>query len=163
MTREQQIRAAMKELDGSGRAEIEQALTLIAEERTSYERAEKTKSALNKIASAMHRAQQALERLPPPTREEIGNPPFEHYKAAAIQRKASEKRSRDHTKLIAAREAQCLLLKFGYPDNTTRLDRWYRLAAVLYGDRKANLSWQCRKLKKERKRARSSKLSFLTI
>lgn len=157
MTRAKQIKLALKELGGAGRAEIELALDRIATERVAWERARQltatdTKKALNKIASAMHRAQQALNRLPQDLRDELGYSGFATCKDACETLRCHKRgRSGDHMKMVAAREAQKLLRHFGLRVSTTRLGQWDSLSAALYGDPRQRFSVQFKKLEKERK------------
>ncbi|MBR1170705.1 hypothetical protein [Bradyrhizobium liaoningense] len=166
MTREKQIRAAMKELGGRGRDEVVQALDNIAEKRALRERrllrtTMETRKALSKIASAMHRAKQGLNKLPPEIRDELGLPDVDQYKTASIKILREKRgRSGDELKMIAAREAQRLLTHFELPISTYRLGPWDRLSAILYGDPKQYFSVQFKKIRREKKNAQGSKLSF---
>ncbi|PPQ16619.1 hypothetical protein CV770_25210 [Bradyrhizobium sp. AC87j1] len=153
------MRAAIKELGGSGRDEVLRALKAIADERLVWERslqrsAVDTRKALAKIASAMHRVHLAHAKLPMEIRQELRLPDFEPYRAACNRiRREKRDRSGDYMKLVAAREARKLLVHFGFRVSATRLGQWDKLAAALYGDRRQRFAVQFKKLEKERKSA----------
>lgn len=147
MKREQQIRAAVKLLDDRGRVAVERALYKMEYEKTNIHEVIKRqqspdfKRALCGLLSALRRARKWQDKLPYEFQNEFAD--LKKYeegceRALALAPIAKPKRD-EFKKRLAVREAHDLLLQHGYKPSKTRHKQWYRLSAILYGNRSANL------------------------
>jgi hypothetical protein len=106
--------------------------------------------ALRQLKSALHRARIARDRLPSGL-EQGAFAELENYEALCAEWLAmlpSGKPKRSNNKgVLATVMARELLVVHEYPLSTTREGRWHELAAILYGNRSADLFRYCRDLK----------------
>jgi hypothetical protein len=106
-----------------------------------------TKKKVRSYLDALIRANNARNALPPDLRPLFADIDFKKHQDVCAELAAPGKPKRDdYAKITAARQARLLLKKYGHPIKTTRGGTWERLAAILYGDKSADLFNQCRKL-----------------
>lgn len=167
MTEDKQIKEACKILGGlQAEEQVKFALAAInvesaATEWTDVEEAKSTKGTLKSLRAAIKRAIDLRKALPDTFREiHFRDLDLERHVetcdrligARRPQGAANDFQRGTKRKRLAAREARALLRKFARPESesTTRGGSWCRLAAILYGDKDADLYHQVCAIKRLR-------------
>lgn len=155
MTRDQQIKFALGILNPEDRAEcradIVQMLDIIDEvmkEEGTMSNSKETKAKVQRLHKALDEVQAAYNALPDPLKATVFKQPDLHSLPAACKlfKSKSLKRPAERQRLATV-AAQALLIDYDIKRTVTRRGPWYRLAAVLYGDRTADLFAYLREFK----------------